>query len=109
MYARLYIYARLHIYARLRIAFFMSTFTNTRIRALPSASQTVRSLRCKLTTPALARLSICSADGLFINGFKKNKCRYGGACFFLHPLHYKRYLTEMLLDFLSNVIANHSG
>ena len=54
--------------------------------------------------PRFRALLSAYADGLFVNGLEKNKCRFCGACFFRHPLHYKHIYSEMLLDFLSNVM-----
>ena len=54
--------------------------------------------------PRFRALLSAYADGLFVNGLEKNKCRFRGACFFRHPLHYKHIYSEMLLDFLSNVM-----
>ena len=54
--------------------------------------------------PRCRALLSAYADGLFVNGLEKNKCRFRGACFFRHPLHYNHIYPEMLLDFLSNVL-----
>ena len=43
------------------------------------------------------------ADGLFVNGLEKTNAAFA-ALVFRHPLHYKHIYSEMLLDFLSNVM-----
>lgn len=50
----------LSMYARLRIAIFFRVRSRTRANALYRLlTQTVRSLRYKLTTPALSRSTVC--------------------------------------------------
>ena len=85
---------------------FLRVRSRTRANALYRLlTQTVRSLRYKLTTPRFRALLSAYADGLFVNGLeKKTNAAFAALVFFRHPLHYKHIYSEMLLDFLSNVM-----
>ena len=95
----------LDMYARLRIAIFLgSVHEHALTRFTVCLRRQFVHYVINSQPPRFRALLSAYADGLFVNGLEKNKCRFCGACFFRHPLHYKHIYSEMLLDFLSNVL-----
>lgn len=95
----------LSMYARLRIAIFLGSVHELALtRFIVCLRRQFVHYVINSQPPRFRALLSAYADGLFVNGLEKNKCRFRGACFFRHPLHYNHIYPEMLLDFLSNVL-----
>ena len=93
------------MYARLRIAIFLGSVHELALtRFIVCLRRQFVHYVINSQPPRFRALLSAYADGLFVNGLEKNKCRFRGACFFRHLLHYKHIYSEMLLDFLSNVM-----